>query len=100
VSLGLSDAGGAMMTEAIEWLVLRRVHEGSVTKLDGHYFRRGQLVDYLADTLDELVGRGLLALGQPDPIGQQQVCVTHAGQHRYAELCPSRGDGRIGESGR
>ena len=85
------------MSEAIEWVALRRVHEGAVTKLGDNYFRRGQLVGYLADALDELTGRGLLALGQPDPIGQQQVCVTHTGQHRYAELSPSHGAGRTGE---
>ncbi|MGH3796700.1 MAG: hypothetical protein ACRDSP_17635 [Pseudonocardiaceae bacterium] len=70
-----------------EWLALLRVHEGGVTKLDGHYLNHGRPVaGYVADALDELIRTELLALARPDPAGVQQVCVTHAGQIRYAEL--------------
>ncbi|MFN2495136.1 MAG: hypothetical protein ABR608_04410 [Pseudonocardiaceae bacterium] len=71
----------------IEWLALRRVHEGGVTKLGGGYLHYGQpLADYLGAALDELLRTEHLALGRPTPSRQQQVCVTHAGQVRYAEL--------------
>ena len=70
-----------------EWLALMRVHEGGITTLHGHFFRHGQPVaEYLADALVELLRTEHLALGRPDLNGQQQVCVTRAGQARYAEL--------------
>lgn len=76
-----------MTPEAREWLALHRVHEGGVTTLGGEYFNAGRPVSgELADTFGVLIGSGLLALGQPDPIGRQQVCVTHIGQARYSEL--------------
>lgn len=75
-----------------EWLALMRVHEGGVTKLDGYFFNRGQpVVNYLAAAVEELIGAELLALGRPDPIGAQQVCVTHNGQVRYAQLSSNGG---------
>ncbi len=75
------------MSPVNEWLALLRVHEGGVTKLDGHYLNHGRPVaGYVADALDELIRTELLALARPDPAGVQQVCVTHAGQIRYAEL--------------
>lgn len=68
---------------------------GRVTKLSGHYLNCGRPVGgYLSEMIDELVGAGFLALGQPSPIGQQQVCVTHTGQARYREL-----DGRGSPAG-
>ncbi|MGH3911703.1 MAG: hypothetical protein ACRDRM_12840 [Pseudonocardiaceae bacterium] len=70
-----------------EWLALLRVHEGGVTTLEGCFYNHGRSVaDYLAATLDELIRTEYLALGRPTPSGQQQVCVTKAGQARYAEL--------------
>ncbi|MGH3906140.1 MAG: hypothetical protein ACRDTE_18450 [Pseudonocardiaceae bacterium] len=75
------------MSTVNEWLALLRVHEAGVTKLDGHYLNHGRPVaEYLAAALDELIRNELLALGRSTPSGQQQVCVTHAGQVRYAEL--------------
>lgn len=75
------------MTSLNEWLALLRVHEGGVTTLAGRFFNQGQPVDdYLALTLAELIRTGYLALGATVPSEQQQVCVTHAGQVRYAEL--------------
>ncbi len=76
-----------MTPEAAEWLGLHRAHEGGVSKLAGDYLNHGRPVgSYLADVLDVLISAGFLALGQPSPSGQQQVCVTHTGQNRYAEL--------------
>ncbi|MGH3904310.1 MAG: hypothetical protein ACRDTE_08985 [Pseudonocardiaceae bacterium] len=76
-----------MTPDVTEWLALLRVHEGGVTKLDGNYLNHGRPVaDYLAATLDQLIRAELLALARPDPAGAQQVCVTHSGQIRYAEL--------------
>ncbi|MCA1702827.1 MAG: hypothetical protein LC808_05970 [Actinobacteria bacterium] len=76
-----------MTSEATEWLGLHRAHEGGVTKLAGHYLNYGRPGgSYLAEVFDGLISAGFLALGQPSPSGQQQVCVTHKGQTRYAEL--------------
>lgn len=75
------------MSAVNEWLALLRVHEGGVTTLAGRFFNQGRPVaDYLAATLAELIRTGHLALGAAVPSGQQQVCVTHAGQIRYIEL--------------
>lgn len=79
--------GGGAVSPVNEWLALLRVHQGGVTRLDNDYLNHGRPVtDYLADALDELIRSELLALGRPTPSGQQQVCVTHAGQIRYTEL--------------
>lgn len=83
-------SSGAQMTRVHEWLALLRVHQGGVTRLtdSGHYLNQGRAVaDYLAEAFDELIGTGRLALGAADANGRQrQVCVTHAGQLRYAKL--------------
>ena len=76
-----------MTPDVTEWLALMRAHEGGVTNVNGHYLNHGRPVaGYLADAFGELIRAELLALARPDPIGAQQVCVTHAGQIRYAEL--------------
>lgn len=78
---------GGAVSAVNEWLALRRVHEGGVTRLGDRFFNEGRPVaDYLAAAFDELIRCELLALGRATPSGQQQVCVTHAGQARYAEL--------------
>ncbi|MGH3905787.1 MAG: hypothetical protein ACRDTE_16620 [Pseudonocardiaceae bacterium] len=75
------------MSAVNEWLALMRVHEGGVAIRDGEYLNQGQPVaDYLAAALDELIRTEHLALGRATPSGHQQVCVTRAGQARYAEL--------------
>lgn len=75
------------MSAVNEWLALLRVHEGGVAIRDGEYLNHGQPVaGYLAAALDELLRTGHLALGRATPSGHQQVCVTRAGQARYAEL--------------
>lgn len=74
------------MTAVNEWLALLRVHEGGVTTVGGRFFNHGQPVAaYLAATFDELIRTEHLALARPTP-SEQQVCITHAGQVRYAEL--------------
>ena len=76
-----------MTSEVSEWLVLHRVQEGGAMKLNGEYLDFGRPVaNFLASTFDDLISRGLLALGRVNPLGWQQVCVTHSGQVRYAEL--------------
>lgn len=76
-----------MTPKVNEWLALLRVHEGGVTRLDGHYLNHGRPVaGYLAEAIEELIRAELLALARPDPVGVQRVCVTRAGQVRYAEL--------------
>ena len=85
----------------IEWLALLRVHEGGLTTLDGRFLNHGQPVaGYLADAIEELIRTGHLALGRPDPIGIQQVSVTHSGQVRFAELAISSGVGEASHGGR
>lgn len=80
-----------MTPEATEWLGLHRAHEGGLTTLAGRYLNYGRPVgSYLAEVFDGLISAGFLALGQPSPSGQQQVCVTHTGQSRYAELCTAQ----------
>ncbi len=71
---------------------LSRLLRGGPLGRDGRFqvttMTRGAwpVADYLADTLDQLIHTELLALARPDPAGAQQVCITHAGQIRYAEL--------------
>ncbi|MGH3798473.1 MAG: hypothetical protein ACRDSP_26820 [Pseudonocardiaceae bacterium] len=58
---------------------------------DGEYLNHGQPVaGYLADALDELLRTEHLALGRTSPSGHQQVCVTQAGQSRYADASAPR----------
>ena len=83
----LPRLGGGAVNPVNEWLALLRVHEGGVTTLDGRFYNHGRPVaDYLATALYELIRTERLALGQPTPTGQQQVCITRAGQARYAAL--------------
>ena len=90
-----------MTPEAAEWLGLHRAHEGGVTKLAGDYLNYGRPVaSDLAEVFDGLISAGFLALSQPSPSGQQQVCVTHTGQSRYAELCMPARPSRNGSGAR
>jgi hypothetical protein len=87
---GLQGQGAPMTSAVTEWLALRRVHEGGVTQLttSEQFLDRGRPVaGYLAEALGQLIGSGHLTLGAGDPDrSQRQVCVTHEGQRRYAEL--------------
>lgn len=75
--------------------------QGGVTKLASGYLNYGRPVaDYRADAFDGLIKTGLLALGQSDPIGQQQVCVTHIGQVRYAAIRNGQRNRQNGNGGR
>ena len=74
------------MTQVNEWLALMRAHEGGITKLGDIYLKHGERVaGYVATVISELIESRLPALSMPDPAGMQRVCVTHAGQRRYAE---------------
>lgn len=76
-----------MMSEVTEWLALHRAHEGSVMKLDNDYFNAGRpIADFLIAAFEDLISNGSLALGRPDLLGWQRVCVTRSGQARYAQL--------------
>ncbi|MPZ67783.1 MAG: putative ATP-grasp-modified RiPP [Pseudonocardiaceae bacterium] len=75
------------MSPVIEWMALRRVHEGGVTALRSRFLHRERPVaDYLAEALDALIRTEHLALGRPDPIGALQVRATYAGQIKYTTL--------------
>ncbi|MGH3917173.1 MAG: hypothetical protein ACRDTC_27745 [Pseudonocardiaceae bacterium] len=72
----MCGVGATLMSEVTEWLALHRAHEGSVTKLDTDYFKAGRpIAVFLVPPLECLIENGLLALGRPDPLGWQRVCV-------------------------
>lgn len=57
------------------------------TACGGRFFDNGQAVaDYRAAVFAELIRAEYLTLRRATPSGQQQVCVTYAGQVRYSEL--------------
>lgn len=96
----VQNLGGPMTPDVAGWLALLRVHQGGVTKLDGHCLNHGRPVaNYVAGALDELIRNELLSLGRSTPSGQQQVCVTHAQQIRYATLNANR-TGEVHRGGR
>lgn len=75
------------MTQVNEWLALMRAHEGGITKLGDIYLKHGERVAcHLTAAITQLVVSRHLALSTPDATGMQRVCVTHAGQRRFAQL--------------
>jgi len=79
--------------ELREWMALRRVCEGAVTKLVAHWLDHGRPVPcYLPDVLDDLTCGGLIALADPDPMlsGMRRAIITPAGRTRYLQLCAKR----------
>lgn len=72
---------------AFEWPAFDRVYGGGVVALGGRYFDGARPVGgEVATALDGLIQAGCLALGRPRPDGRATVCVTVAGQRRYAQL--------------
>lgn len=94
---GGSVSGPADAAAAFEWLAFGRVYGGGVVALGGRYFDGTRpLGGEVATALDELSQVGCLALGRPRPDGRATVCVTVAGQVRYAQL--QHGGGGDGET--
>ncbi|MGH3914768.1 MAG: hypothetical protein ACRDTC_15370 [Pseudonocardiaceae bacterium] len=73
-----------------EWMALRRVGEGAVTKLGTHWLDHGRPVPcFLPDTLNDLTHTGLITLTDPDPLlgGRHRATITPAGHTHYRQLC-------------
>ncbi|MGH3975666.1 MAG: hypothetical protein ACRDS9_20385, partial [Pseudonocardiaceae bacterium] len=71
-----------------EWLGLRRVRRGGLTRREGTYYNHGNPVPgwLIPDILDGLPQDGLLELGDPES-GMQRVALTKAGLNHYRALC-------------
>ncbi|MGH3939484.1 MAG: hypothetical protein ACRDTG_12815 [Pseudonocardiaceae bacterium] len=76
-------------TELREWMALRRVSEGAVTKLGTHWLDHGRPVPcFLPDTLNDLTHTGLITLTDPDPLlgGRHRATITPTGHTHYRQL--------------
>ncbi|MCA1676690.1 MAG: hypothetical protein LC799_32475 [Actinobacteria bacterium] len=75
--------------EHFEWLALRRVNRGGMTRCGTGFVDFGQpLGEFLAEVVGELVEQDLLEVGEVSPRdGLARVWHTDTGQARYAELC-------------
>ncbi len=72
-----------------EWMGLRRVRRGGLTRWEGHYYDHGNPVHgwLIPDIIDELLKEGLLELGDLDKSGMRQVALTETGLTHYRVLC-------------
>ncbi len=72
-----------------EWMGLRRVRRGGLTRGEDHYYDHGNPVPgwLIPDILDGLLKDGLLELGDPDESGMRRVALTEAGLIHYRALC-------------
>jgi len=79
--------------ELLDWIALRRVHEGGVAILDSGYVHWGLKVPcYLPEVFDRLADTELTSLLDVDfPAGPRQVVLTPRGLDRYQELTTKRG---------
>ncbi|MGQ0777688.1 MAG: hypothetical protein ACT4NY_25315 [Pseudonocardiales bacterium] len=79
--------------DLLEWIALRRVHEGGVALHGSQYLHWGQKVPcYLPEVFDRLVEMGLTELLDPGcSSGLRCVAPTSRGQDRYQELTAKRG---------
>ncbi|MGH3906240.1 MAG: hypothetical protein ACRDTE_18965 [Pseudonocardiaceae bacterium] len=73
------------MTEVIEWIALRRAHEGGVKKVNTTYTSWGRPVPcYLPGVFDALTEAGLLFLIEID--GSARLMPTLDGRTRFSVL--------------
>lgn len=90
---------GASLTgpDLYDWMALRRVSDGGVTKLGGCWLERGHRVPgYVTDALTALRQRGLVTLTDHEPGGMARAVLTENGTARFEHLCQSA----LGTSGR
>ena len=76
--------------EVYEWVALRRVSIGGVTKVDHRWLESGhQIPGYLARALARLLASRLVMLPDPhpDPAVGARVALTNDGNDRYERLC-------------
>jgi hypothetical protein len=76
--------------EVYEWVALRRVSGGGVTKVD-HRWRENdhQIPGYLTGALARLLARGLVRLLDPGAGGVARAVLSTTGAERYEHLCQS-----------
>jgi hypothetical protein len=78
--------------EVYEWVALRRVSGGGVTKVDHHWLESDhQIPGYLTGALAKLLASGLVRLLDPNPSarGVARAVLTTTGADRYEHLCQS-----------
>jgi hypothetical protein len=80
--------------EVYEWVALRRVSGGEVTKVDHRWWESDhQIPGYLTGALAQLLARGLVRLLDPNPSGSARgvarAVLTTTGAERYEHLCQS-----------
>lgn len=76
--------------EVYEWIALRRVSLGGVTKVDHRWLETGHRVPgYVAGALAALLAGGLVMLLDPNPSAGTlaRVVLTSTGAARYERLC-------------
>lgn len=77
-------------TEVYEWIALRRVSVGGVTKVGHRWLESGhQVPGYVAGALAGLLSGGLVMLVDPDPSAgtTARAVLTSTGVERYERLC-------------
>ncbi|MGH3914035.1 MAG: hypothetical protein ACRDTC_11615 [Pseudonocardiaceae bacterium] len=79
-------------TELLDWIGLRRVHEGGVARHGSTHLDWGRKVPcYLPEVFDRLAEAGLIDLLDPDcSAGLSRVVCTPRGCDRYQELTAKR----------
>jgi hypothetical protein len=76
--------------EVYEWIALRRVSMGGVTKVGYHWLESGHRVPgYVTNALARLLSDGLVMLVDPNPSAGTiaRVALTSTGTARYERLC-------------
>ena len=78
-------------SDLYDWIALRRVGSGGIATTADRWFDAGRRVPgYVADTLADLSGAGLVMVIDPDSSGTARVALTDAGVTRYDVLCQQR----------
>ena len=73
--------------DLLDWIVLRRVSNGTVTRFVRVWCYRGRKMgDHLVPVLEWLLADGLIMFVSDDPAGQQRVLLTDTGCARFSEL--------------
>lgn len=88
-SEGADTVGIWTDADMCHWIALRRVLDGGVRQLDGHYWvDHGRTPpDYIIDALTQLFDAGLVTLADPDPgAAAMWAVLTHTGAARYRQL--------------
>jgi hypothetical protein len=81
-----------------EWMGLRRVRRGGLTRREGHYYNHGNPVPgwLIPDIINGLLKDGLLELGDPDKSGMRRVARLPDSGHGAADRCACGGGSACG----